>query len=178
MIEAVEGLCGQGENAVISTNKMQRNKGAPGRNASTIAVVTLFWFAAAVGPSTAIAQEPSASDDIGLKLGAPPAEGEKKKSSSTPRHRVREGSWLQKNEPIPDPTEVKGSYEAFLDTELKKHYRRLALLDRIFEIANANDDGGLLARTDALRRKEVQRFRRAMKDFRVQAEARRMVGFR
>lgn len=164
--------------SIDGTQKKRVAGGTTAVNTSAIAIGVFACCGAVFGPGTAVAQEPSASDDIGLKLGAPPAEGEKKKSSSTPRHRVREGSWLQKNEPIPDPTEVKGSYEAFLDTELKKHYRRLALLDRIFEIANANDDSGLLARTDALRRKEVQRFRRAMKDFRVQAEARRMVGFR
>lgn len=122
--------------------------------------------------------EAPAADDIGLKLGTVDEEANEAKTTYRSRRpKVRDGSWLAKDEPLPEVVEVKSRYEAFLEAELRKHYARLAVLDRILELAEENDDDGLAARADSVRRKEVQRFRRTMNEFREQAQARRVVGF-
>lgn len=128
-------------------------------------------------PAVSVAQDPEATaDEIELMTGtADPKDKKKKRTSRRPK--VRDGSWLKKNQPMPEVEEQRGSYEAVLDTELAKHFRRLAVLDRIIEVAAANNDDGLAGRADAVRRKEVSRFRQAMTDFRNQAQARRIVGF-
>lgn len=142
---------------------------------------TVMWMCAPFGAFAQDAagdEEPKVAgdSDIGLKIGTVDPEEEKEKTRRR-RPKVRDGSWLQKDEPIPDTPEVRSRYEAFLEAELRKHYARLAVLDRIIEVAVERDKDSLAARADAVRRKEVARFRKAMTEFRTQTQARRVVGF-
>lgn len=128
-------------------------------------------------PVLAAAQEEPAADEIELMTGTVDPKDEKKKRPTSRKPKVRDGSWLRKNEPMPEVQERRGSYQAVLEAELAKHFRRLAVLDRIIELATADNDDGLAGRADAVRRKEVSRFRAAMTNFKNQAQARRIVGF-
>ncbi len=57
------------------------------------------------------------------------------------------------------------------------HYRRLARLDFIEEIAEHSDDNRLLERVETVRKREIQRHRQEMTRFWEQARGRAMVGF-
>lgn len=145
----------------------------------TLLATLLFLAPIAAAQTEDSAPPPSETGDgIGLKLGTTGEDDEdEEKKPRSRRPRVRDGSWLRKDEPLPEVVEVKSRYEAFLEAELRKHYARLAVLDRILEVAEENDDEGLAARVDTVRRKEIQRFSRAMTEFRLQAQARRVAGF-
>ena len=138
----------------------------------------VLFLMCALGPTMLHAQEPEAAPDsgIGLKIGVED-KGDKKENKRSYRPKERDASYLKKAEPLPEVVEVQSRYEAFLQSELRKHYARLAVIDRVLELAEENDDDGLNSRADAIRRKELQRFRAAMNTFRQQAQARRVAGF-
>ncbi len=90
---------------------------------------------------------------------------------------TRDGSLIVNNTPMPNPPDLRGTYEKARDDELIVHYQRLARLDLMTEIANQQKDNRLLERVENVRRKETQRHRVAMTEFGEQARARAMVGF-
>lgn len=129
-----------------------------------------FSLLAVVGICAPDSTHAQSSTDVG--------EGDESSPSPLPsRPRVREGSWLEKDDPIPPLNESPSALDAFLAVELEKHYRRVARLDRIESLIAAEDSGRLRARVEHVRRREMQRFRRTMKAFHRQSEARRLVGF-
>ncbi len=148
-----------------------------GRPVKRILPTAIFLVATTAAAQNEAPDVDPSEDDIGLKIGTVEEGDDERKSYRSRRPKVRDGSWLAKDKPLPEVVKVRSRYEAFLEAELRKHYARLAVLDRIMELAEENDDDSLAARTDTVRRKEVQRFRRVMTDFRAQAQARRVAGF-
>lgn len=106
---------------------------------------------------------------------APPAKAPAKTKSR--KKETRENSYIVNGTPMPDPPDLRGTYEKQRDDELMTHYRRLARLDYIAQIATDTKDNRLLERVETVRRREVQRHRGAMTRFWEQSRGRAMVGF-
>lgn len=109
-------------------------------------------------------------------LAAPPAKAPAKAKPSRKKE-TRDGSLIVNNTPMPQPPDLRGTYEKARDDELIVHYQRLARLDFIEEIATKSNDNRLLERVENVRRKEAQRHRQVMTKYGEQARARAMVGF-
>ena len=120
---------------------------------------------------------------VAVFAGAPAASAAPEKAKAVTKAKpnkkkeTREGSLIVNNTPMPQPPDLRGTYEKARDDELMVHYQRLARLDYIAELATAQNDNRLLERVENVRRRETQRHRRAMTDFSEQARARAMVGF-
>lgn len=99
------------------------------------------------------------------------------KAKTSRKRETRDGSLIVNNAPMPQPPDLRGTYEKARDDELMIHYRRLAQLDYIAELASGDNDNRLLERVENVRRRETQRHRAAMTAFNEQARARAMVGF-
>ena len=99
------------------------------------------------------------------------------KSKPNKKKETRDGSLIVNNTAMPQPPDLRGTYEKARDDELMVHYQRLARLDYIAEIATGQNDTRLLERVENVRRRETQRHRAAMTTFGEQARARAMVGF-
>ncbi len=99
------------------------------------------------------------------------------KSKPNKKKETRDGSLIVNNTPMPQPPDLRGTYEKARDDELIVHYQRLARLDYIAELATAQNDNRLLERVENVRRRETQRHRATMTEFGAQARARAMVGF-
>lgn len=107
---------------------------------------------------------------------APPAKA-KASATKSKKKETREGSYIVNGQPMPPPPDLRGTYEKARDDELITHYRRLAQLDYIEELATHANDTRLLERVESIRRRETQRHRGVMTRFSEQARARAMVGF-
>lgn len=109
---------------------------------------------------------------------AAPEKGKAQAAKAKSRKKeTRDGSLIVNNTPMPNPPDLRGTYEKARDDELIVHYQRLARLDLMTEIANQKKDNRLLERVENVRRKETQRHRASMTAFSEQARARAMVGF-
>lgn len=79
------------------------------------------------------------------------------KGSSTDK--TRQGSILKRNKPLEDPPDLRGAHEVKRDKELALHYKRLAELDVIAQLADKDGDSNLAELCESVRRKELVRFR-------------------
>ena len=108
---------------------------------------------------------------------APAAPNKPGKSAKYHKKEARDNSYIVNNTPMAEPPDLRGTYEKQRDEELTTHYKRLARLDYISEIAEGSKNTRLLERVETVRRREVQRHRIAMTKFWEQARGRSMVGF-
>lgn len=105
---------------------------------------------------------------------APPAA----KPSGRALQKTREGSLLKRDGPFPSAPDIRSDYERERDRQLLDHYRRLARLDWIEQLATKADDTRLLERVENVRRREIQRQRTAMTRLWEQARGRQVLGFK
>ena len=131
--------------------------------------VSLSKLAAALIAAAVLVSTPAFAAPEKGKAPAAKAKSRKKET--------RDGSLIVNNTPMPNPPDLRGTYEKARDDELIVHYQRLARLDLMTEIANQKKDNRLLERVENVRRKETQRHRSSMTAFSEQARARAMVGF-
>ena len=75
-----------------------------------------------------------------------------------PNLKIRQGSYLRKNEGDPEAIDLRGELERRRDFEMRRHYARMAELDAIEEVAVQESDDALMERVEAVRRKEERRF--------------------
>lgn len=99
----------------------------------------------------------------------PPAKGR-------PPTKIREGAYLRKDIALNHRPDLRSAYEKQRDLEVATHYKRLAELDWIEQLAAKRNDNRLLERVETVRRKETKRFRSAMTSLWEQARARALVG--
>ncbi len=76
--------------------------------------------------------------------------------------KIRPGSYIRRQKDEIIVPDIRGEYEVRRDDELSKHFQRLAQIDAILALARELDDGGLRSRAEAVRRREIQRYRLAM----------------
>lgn len=150
-------------------------------------VVLAAWSVlAAAGAGAAWAQGAAAAK---AKAKAPPSKAapakvEDKGKDEAPKpggralQKLREGSLLRRDGPLPSPPDVRGDYERVRDRYLTTHYQRLARLDWIEQLASKANQTRLLERVENVRRREIQRHRAAMTRLWEQARARQVVGFK
>ena len=94
--------------------------------------------------------------------------GEEKEEEEKPRRnhfkeltKIRQGSFIR-SDPEPSRPTVRGRFERQRDREVVVHYQRMAQLDVISELAADTGQGQLGDKVEAVRRREQERFRRAM----------------
>jgi hypothetical protein len=107
-----------------------------------------------------------------------PAEVPAAKPSGRALQKTREGSLLKRDGPLPSAPDIRSDYERERDKQLLDHYRRLARLDWIEQLASKADDTRLLERVENVRRREIQRHRAAMTRLWEQARGRQVLGFK
>ncbi|MEZ4273110.1 MAG: hypothetical protein R3C68_17260 [Myxococcota bacterium] len=78
------------------------------------------------------------------------------------RKKIRNGSFAHRTEPLKMTRAPKSQQERQRDREVSAHYRRLAQLDVIAELAAAGKKTVLLQRAEEVRRLEHERHRSAM----------------
>ena len=115
-------------------------------------------------PSPAEAQEPPGQEE------SPTPAGDEQAPHQSTHYRaykkVRSGSMIRK---VPDdwrPPDLRGDYQRRRDHQVVVHFRRLARLDVIAQVAAKAGDTNLADRVEEVRRAENERFRRAMENLR------------
>lgn len=127
-------------------------------------------------PSKAAATKGKAAISKASPAKEAPTKDAPTKARVKPPQKIRDGAMLKRDISLEPTPEVRGSWEKTRDRLVVTHYRRLARLDAIEQVASDRNDLGLVEAVEAVRRREMQRFRVTMLRFGDQARARDLVG--
>ncbi len=91
-----------------------------------------------------------------------PKDEKRRNQHSRSLTKIRRGSILRSERPEEVARDLRGEYERRRDHEVIRHFSRLAELDVITKVAADTGDEQLVSEVEAVRRAELDRFRRAM----------------